>query len=674
MALSNGKDSDTDLLERFVRSNDQDAFTEIVLRRFGLVVGAARRRLGGDPELAEEVAQNVFTTLARRAAELDTHPCLSAWLQKATAHESMRALKKKSVHAKKLNRFKAEMNVHKFEEVAQKDDHLEAALPFIDEAIASLGASDRQTLMLRFYEGLSFRAISHRLGKTEAATQKQSRRALAKVARTLRRRGIVVSLQVLATGLATELTANTASAAAHKVATVSLSNATAAGNSLGLLSTTLISMKFSTYLTASIFLITCMITGFVAGKLTTPVHAGDPLRELPSSLEPTVLQQKLRPTRSALPAPVDTRQALRNLLDFARAEFRGGDVRAELQSRAIARLAQIPPNQIRTALELISEMPGGFNAEHALTDALMAVWAKHNGEAACEFSLSHRKSGVPTATPLSKPLVSWAEHAPEAALRWYLMHHKNQHPALGEGKIGATENAYGVGWIMAAWARVDMDGAVLALQQLDSKLLRSSAVNGIAFYAGELKQRTKLLNAINQWPGNERASASGRLVSALSENRPENIAYWLDAQSDNVRHDRRMPRSILSNWLEIEGNAAAEWWLKRPRDRSLSEQIDELVHVWAHIDIDSAAEWMNEQILDANYDSAFLTFTQEFSRRDPQSAFHWGTALADGQRRKQATNEAVDHWKNLSPEEAREAVIAAKLPDELKQELEASLR
>jgi DNA-directed RNA polymerase specialized sigma24 family protein len=61
--------SDLDLLRRFARENSQDAFTEIVRRHVNLVYSAALRQVRS-PQLAEEVAQSVFTDLARNAGKL----------------------------------------------------------------------------------------------------------------------------------------------------------------------------------------------------------------------------------------------------------------------------------------------------------------------------------------------------------------------------------------------------------------------------------------------------------------------------------------------------------------------------------------------------------------------------------------------------------------------------
>jgi DNA-directed RNA polymerase specialized sigma24 family protein len=72
-------DTDLQLLARYARHHAEDAFAEIVRRHLDLVFSAALRQVRS-PQLAEEVAQSVFTDLARRAADLAPDTTLAAWL------------------------------------------------------------------------------------------------------------------------------------------------------------------------------------------------------------------------------------------------------------------------------------------------------------------------------------------------------------------------------------------------------------------------------------------------------------------------------------------------------------------------------------------------------------------------------------------------------------------
>jgi DNA-directed RNA polymerase specialized sigma24 family protein len=72
-------ETDAALLRRYAEGSET-AFTELVHRHVDLVYGAALRRTGGDAHRAADVAQQVFTTLAREARKLARHPVLGAWL------------------------------------------------------------------------------------------------------------------------------------------------------------------------------------------------------------------------------------------------------------------------------------------------------------------------------------------------------------------------------------------------------------------------------------------------------------------------------------------------------------------------------------------------------------------------------------------------------------------
>lgn len=61
---------DLQLLERYARQGAEDAFGQLVARHLNLVYSAALRQVGGEASLAQDVAQLVFTNLARKAPVL----------------------------------------------------------------------------------------------------------------------------------------------------------------------------------------------------------------------------------------------------------------------------------------------------------------------------------------------------------------------------------------------------------------------------------------------------------------------------------------------------------------------------------------------------------------------------------------------------------------------------
>ncbi len=74
---------DAELLRRYVADGSHEAFEELLSRHSGLVYSAALRQVRS-PELAQEVVQSVFVTLARKAGRLPGDVILSGWLYRAT--------------------------------------------------------------------------------------------------------------------------------------------------------------------------------------------------------------------------------------------------------------------------------------------------------------------------------------------------------------------------------------------------------------------------------------------------------------------------------------------------------------------------------------------------------------------------------------------------------------
>lgn len=200
------QDTDGQLLRSFASRRDEEAFRLLAKRHLGLVFHTALRRTGNRP-LAEEISQNVLLAMARKSETLAKDPeRLPAWLHRATLFESSKAMRAESNYQQRKG---------KFDGGADGDlspDEVESlwteALPHLDPALDRLSEADRGILLLHYFEGQPFPQIAERLGKNLAAVQKQSRRALEKLSRILRTKGVALSVAGLGAGLA----ANTAKA------------------------------------------------------------------------------------------------------------------------------------------------------------------------------------------------------------------------------------------------------------------------------------------------------------------------------------------------------------------------------------------------------------------------------------------------------------------------------
>src|SRR5438552_9946369 len=88
-------DTDLQLLAKYARHQAEDAFAEIVRRHLDLVYSAALRQVRS-PQLAEEVAQSVFTDLSRSARTLKPDTILTAWLYQVTRRTAIDVVRRES--------------------------------------------------------------------------------------------------------------------------------------------------------------------------------------------------------------------------------------------------------------------------------------------------------------------------------------------------------------------------------------------------------------------------------------------------------------------------------------------------------------------------------------------------------------------------------------------------
>jgi RNA polymerase sigma factor (sigma-70 family) len=204
----NERRTDFELLREFTRRGDQESFAAVVRRHIDLVYATALRKLE-DQGAAEEVAQNVFATLARKAWQFARDDSLPAWLYRTTLLEAKEWLRGE------LRRRRREQTAAELGTTMKTPDEqtaFRALIPLLDEALLSLREKDRTALLLRFYESQSLRDVGVSLGVGEDAAQKRVAGALEKLAEFFQRRGFKTAT-VAISAAALQHTATSASAA-----------------------------------------------------------------------------------------------------------------------------------------------------------------------------------------------------------------------------------------------------------------------------------------------------------------------------------------------------------------------------------------------------------------------------------------------------------------------------
>jgi RNA polymerase sigma factor (sigma-70 family) len=179
---------DPELLCEFTRTNSEAAFAELVKRHVNLVYSAALRQMNGDEHLAKDVAQMVFTALARKAGSLSRRESLSGWLYTSAHFAAAKIVRGENRRRDREEKFMREPT----SETAPEADW-EKLCPTLDDAMHELKETDREAVLLRYFENRQFAEVGAKLGLNENAARMRVERALEKLRGIFEKRGITTA-------------------------------------------------------------------------------------------------------------------------------------------------------------------------------------------------------------------------------------------------------------------------------------------------------------------------------------------------------------------------------------------------------------------------------------------------------------------------------------------------
>jgi RNA polymerase sigma factor (sigma-70 family) len=217
--------SDHELLREWVTHGSQTAFAQLVDRHIHLVYSTARRRLA-DPHLAEDITQQVFALLARKASRLDSRIILSGWLYRTT----------RNLGAETARR---EQRRHQRERVAAElmndttENPWRLIEPWLEEAMETLRPADHDAVVLRYFERKDLKAVGAALGLSDDAAQKRLSRAVEKLRRFFARRGRTLSASAIIGGISVGAVQAAPASLAPAVVAASVAAMGAAGAAYG---------------------------------------------------------------------------------------------------------------------------------------------------------------------------------------------------------------------------------------------------------------------------------------------------------------------------------------------------------------------------------------------------------------------------------------------------------
>ena len=262
---------DMALLREYATGNSETAFETLVSRRVGFVYSAALRQVR-DPHLAEEVTQAVFIILAQKAGRISEKTILAGWLFRTTRFAALAQMRADA----KRRRREQEANMQSEIQPTAPDPLWEQMSPLLDEALATLGETDRQAVLLRFFENKSLAEVGSHLGTGEDTARKRVSRALEKLHRYFSKRGVSSTTAIIAEAISANSAHATPVGLATTITATVIKGPAVAASTLALVKGTLkvmtwIKLKIALSITAALLL----AGGAMTVALSSDTSAGD---------------------------------------------------------------------------------------------------------------------------------------------------------------------------------------------------------------------------------------------------------------------------------------------------------------------------------------------------------------------------------------------------------------
>ncbi|MDB6027732.1 MAG: hypothetical protein JWM68_3955 [Verrucomicrobiales bacterium] len=629
---------DSQLLRAYAEDHSEEAFRKLVERYVGLVYSVALRCVAGEISLAEDVTQTVFVDLARKARIVPLDVVLGGWLHHHTFYLSSRAVRTEQ------RRRVREKTAVEMSELNQEGSETWACLaPVLDEALDGLSASDRNAIVLRFYNGENLRTVGIALGVSEDTAQKRIARALEKLRTLLMRRGVALTLS--SAGLSSLLASNAVAAAPETVVSSAVTAGLLAAKAAGASSFTFYS--FMTYTKLKIAGGLIILAG-VGTTLVLQHHSQTKLRA-----DNLILQQRVEKLGkenqelTARASSKNARIAVENV-DLGKKRLSLAEIPAAIQT-ALQKpfsqhaeafkeiIAAVETSDFPQVVAMLEKSPN-FEVKNALRSLFLTRWAETDPQSAmaaanATVSESEKREAI---LAVAK---AWAKTDLASALAWgeKLPAGYNRNDVFQKMITGVAEtdprNAadlalrlpgrwklFTVEKVAAQWVQMDPDAALAWVKSLT---------------AGEVKIRA--LSAVSQKLAQANPQVSAELASSL----PAGLGI-------------RFLSEIASAWAERDLPATIAW-ARQLTDNDRRNAFQSIAQQWVAQDPEAAASYM----LKSQNDS-FYTVGREWGKNDPQAAMNWAKQQTDDKARDSIYKAIISGWAVNSPSDA--ASYVASLP------------
>ena len=510
-------------------------------------------------------------------------------------------MRKEHNYRRKLKRLAGLVENEKSTDATTMSDH--PAMAYLDEAMASLSPADRHFLMLRYYDGYKVREIATLLGKSETAARKQSERAMARLTRILKRRGMAISAASLVAVLSGALIK---SAPVGLIASIT-KGAAATSATLSLSTLTLNTLQTMTYgkqitLTAAAVAVIAAIPIGVQTHRLNQTRAQ--LHQVQASIVPDFGTAALaKPLTPSLP---ESSQLLSKLEEEARAS---GHSDAEFLRDLLTRESRPPHSEItdfigterslaelQTMFHKVLSVPLGQH-QQAAARKIMLEMGKRDGKLAVELAASIEAPALRT-DALGSAYIGWGTHDPAAA-----------------------------------WAYPKTLPPEEFAKHPFKHVIEGAAIGEME--AGELRD-----------------FASSHLIQRWALSEPHTAREWMEANVDISKNDQAIYQ-LARAWSQVNPVESIDWLSSIPRELQKPKHYEGLFERWLNGDQVAAAKWLAEAEPSPLLDSPFEQYVDRIRYTDPAGAMEWATTITDAQQRTKVIEKVAEAWRSKDPDGLR---------------------
>jgi RNA polymerase sigma factor (sigma-70 family) len=613
---------DCELLRQYLQQSSAEAFAEMVRRHLNLVFSAALRRVNGDHALAQDVTQMVFADFASKARGLSPEMPIGGWLHR---HTGFVAAKLTHQERRRKSREQTAATMHPPTLSPPPDQEWEATAPLLDAAMDALPASDRDAIVLRFFEQKDFRTVGAALGLSDDSAQKKVGRALEKLRADLSRRGVVSPAGALASLMALYGVSTVPKALAGEISTNALASAAVGGRSLwSTLSALSVAARWQA---AALMLAAAAVAAAASRSLQKTTEEKVSVR---SDVAIMPLAAVPEPPPAAITDPQKPTPTAAELVAAASAEWTASKGVAST-SRALGYLSRINRQDLSAALAAAAQT-ANTTVRSLLKTHLLNLWAESDPRAALAWV---NENPEPNRADLNQGILdTWAAKDPNAV-------------QMNIGKSGsssfktATVLERVTATLFRTLAQRDLNQAFGRLNELTSPNDRGQALRGIMETVQSESERTHIFVLIDAIKSDEiRIQARRGAVEHWAGQQPEAAAAYVENAQPPWERTRLMD-SLGLTWLQSDPAKAAGWWMTHAPG---PDTLVKIINVWTQHNANAAGEWLRQQPTGPTSDSARMTFARQVADLDPESALRWAETVSDPTMREGTLDHVYTNW------------------------------